>query len=59
MPHNTAPAASATGTPEPIAGAGAPHRVLGQGAAWTMVAAPMKIPLANVNSLIAISNPFP
>ena len=26
MPHNTAPAASATGTPVPIEGAGAPTR---------------------------------
>jgi hypothetical protein len=54
MPHNTAPAASATGTPAPIDGAGAANRQeteLQIGLAWT-VAAAMKKPLANVNDLI-------
>ena len=56
MPHNTAPAASATGTPVPIEGAGAPTRqemTLAQiGLAWATVAAPMKNPLAKVNDLM-------
>lgn len=56
MPHNTAPAANATGIPEPIEGAGAPTRqkTLGHGAAWATVAAPMKNPLVSVNNLIPI-----
>ena len=56
MPHNTAPAVSATGIPEPIEGAGAPRihptAVAQVGAAWAAVAAAMRNPLANVNDLI-------
>ena len=55
MPHNTAPAASATGTPVPIEGAGAPTRQAARleqiGLACATLAAPMKNPLAKVNDL--------
>jgi hypothetical protein len=48
MPHNTAAAASATGTPAPIEGAGAPS-----GMACAAVAVPMRHPLAIIaNNLI-------
>jgi hypothetical protein len=48
MPHNTAAAASATGTPAPIEGAGAPS-----GMAWAAVTASTRHPLANIaNNLI-------
>ena len=49
-PHNTTPAANATGTPAPIAGAGAAHRASGH--ALATVATPMKNPLANPNDRI-------
>ena len=52
MPDNTAPAASATGIPEPMGGAGAPTR---RGAADAAVIAPMNNPLANANNLIPTS----
>ena len=56
MPHNTAPAASATGTPVPIEGAGAPYqgrrrRSAQIGLAWATAAARTKNPLAKVNDL--------
>jgi hypothetical protein len=51
-PHNTAPAANATGTPEPIEGAGAPKRHNGSGHASATAANPMKNPLANANDRI-------
>ena len=56
MPHNTAAAASATGTPEPIAGAGAgqPRWVM-QGIAWANVTLLTKNPLANVTNRIPTS----
>jgi hypothetical protein len=50
VPHNTAPAANATGTPEPIEGAGAAHKESGHASA--AVAIPMKKPLANANDRI-------
>jgi hypothetical protein len=50
MPHNTAAAASATGTPEPIEGAGAGS----VGIAWATVAALTKTPMANVSNFISI-----
>jgi hypothetical protein len=59
MPHSTAPAASATGTPAPIEGAGAPTRQerLGPqvGMAWAAVATNTKDPLANAKNFIAAS----
>jgi hypothetical protein len=51
MPHRTAAAARATGTPAPIVGAGAPR-----GMACAAVAALMKDPLANISNLIVSSS---
>jgi hypothetical protein len=51
VPHNTAAAASATGTPAPIEGVGAAQTTLQQGLAWAKVAAASKNALANVNDL--------
>jgi hypothetical protein len=60
MPHSTAPAASATGTPAPIEGAGAPTRqekglVPQVGMAWAAVATNTKDPLTNAKNFIAAS----
>jgi hypothetical protein len=60
MPQSTAPAASATGTPAPIEGAGAPTRHargLGPqvGMAWAAVATNTNDPLANAKNFIAAS----
>jgi hypothetical protein len=52
MPHNTAPAASATGMPVPIEGAGAGQKGVGQAPAT--VVAPMQNPVANVSNFVAI-----
>jgi hypothetical protein len=52
MPHHTAPAASATGTPVPIEGAGAGWK--GVGKALATIVAPIQNPAANVNNFIAI-----
>lgn len=62
MPHSTAPAASATGTPAPIEGAGAPTRQERAvappqvGMAWAAVATNTKDPLANAKNFIAASS---
>ena len=53
MPHNTATAASATGTPAPIEGAGAPS-----GMACAAVAASMRHPLANIASNLIYRSPW-
>jgi hypothetical protein len=55
MPHNTAPATSATGTPAPIAGAGAAARVGAVGMASATDTAPMKNAVADVKNLIPAS----
>lgn len=52
MPHNTAPAARATGTPAPIEGAGAAHN--GSGQASAAIAPPMQKPVTKVSNFIAI-----
>jgi hypothetical protein len=52
MPHHTAPAASATGTPVPIEGAGAGKR--GVGKALATIVAPMQNPAANVSNFIIV-----
>jgi hypothetical protein len=60
MPPKTAPAASATGTPAPIEGAGAPTRhkrglIPHVGMAWAPVATNTKDALANAKNFIAAS----
>jgi hypothetical protein len=52
MPHHTAPAASATGTPVPIEGAGAGWKGVGKAPATDV--APMQNAAANVSNFIIV-----